>query len=459
MFYTHILEGKRLLYGYPILGPSHGKDELFPSTIDTVHIFQLIQEDTDDDSHRWSYYCENAAIGYFTSVQSDPTASLTVSIRGDNSVQLFSSLPFEPHTDTEANETTQLYEYYLLFGSFTSNDEMDAFAVTVGSQFNYNPTNVTIASSIDLIALRNSMDSVIITALFDEISLEIDEVLWISGDCNVNNGNLSGTRIRATKPVGIFTATSQCNGSFDFHLAHQMPPVHRWGKTFIVDLLALKHVQSANITISFTMLAKNNSNVVIKWYSKEHQTPSTTEYILQAEYPLTVTRDPTAFTGASIQASDPILAIYEVYSTEDNKAQDSTKEYFSILLQPVTWFSNQQSLVLSQPLLNHNLQQFIISIIIESKYFNPHDIIVTDTSQPEISATTLAQYKYFTSQDTDSIDGYTVFHLELSLPEEEEILLLVNHTNPCARLGATVYSYGNETSFAYSNGFVLGMLL
>ena len=151
-------------------------------------------------------------------------------------------------------------------------------------------------------------------------------------------------------------------------------------------------------------------------------------------------------THVFIQGSNPILVVYELYSLVENKV------YFSILLQPVEWFSNQQAAVLVKPLQETELLCHI-TMVVPRKFYDPKNLIITDLFGTNQS---LDRCDYFDTEHVYTAGDFHVLYMEINSTGRKDKHDLIRHKDPCAKLGVTVYSYATDTTgYAYSNGYVL----
>ena len=451
---------------YPINFPTVGEQQNFKlhHGSNTVNVIKLNSTGSYSNIFKLSYYCKNQITQYYSSATRDPTVSLIASAKWPNFTVVYSLLPDSRQPDFL---TSQEYNYYLLLGSFRPRNCIDAFIIVAVSP---DITNITIKPTVDLIALRDGKVSAItiITANSTEtISLEKHEVLWIevmTEDCR-SERNLSGLLVKATQSIQVFTANAQCTKpdifSYDSHVLHQMPPSFKWGKTYITDLLQLNilPVTSTSTTIvSFTFLAiENMTTVTITWYrgNQQQNDSHSTQYTLTSGRPFIATFDSNLVSNGNthvfIQGSNPILVVYELYSLAENKV------YFSVLLQPVEWFSNQQPAVLVKPLQQETELLYHITLAVPSKFYDPQNILVTYQS-----IVSLDVYDYFEPEHVYTAGDFHVLYMEINstnITDEKDKQVLIRHKDPCAKLGVTVYSYADTTSYAYSNGYVLSKFM
>ena len=460
LYYASIIESNHGVEGYPIVGGTANQKQTFRLHGSTILSVIALHPPTRTYGYIYTlnYYCEKLITQYYSSADQDPTVSLIASAKWPNFTLVYSLLPFPRQPDIL---TSQEYNYYLLFGSFRPRNCIDAFAIVAVSP---DITNVTIKPTVDLVALQNGRDMINITANSTEtISMEENEVLWIevmTENCR-SERNLSGLLVKATQNIQVFTANAQCSEpnmfSYNSHVLHQMPPSYRWGKTYVTDLLQLNilPVTSTNSTIvSFTFLAiENMTNVTITWYRDNHQQndPYTTSYTLTSGKPFITTFDSNLIsndtTHVFIQGSNSILVLYELYSSVENKM------YFSVLLQPVEWFSNQQSAVLIKPLQQATELQYHITLVVPTKFYDPHNILITDIFESNQS---LDRYDHFNPEHVYTAGDFFVIYMEINSTVTEDNQVLIRHSDSCAKLGVSVYSYATDTTgYAYSNGYVL----
>ena len=462
LYYANTFES--YVIGYPITGKAliltqqtfklhHGSS--------TVHAIKLHPTGRFSNIFQLNFYCNNRVTQYYSSAAEDPTVSLIASAKWPNFTLVYSLLPVSRQPDSL---TSQEYDYYLLLGSFRPRNCIDAFVIVAVSP---HITNVTIKPTVDLIALRDGNVSAItiITANSTEtISMEKHEVLWIevmTEDCR-SERNLSGLHVKATQSTQVFTANAQCSEpdifSYDTQVLHQMPPSYKWGKTYITDLLQLNilPVTSTTTIVSFTFLAiENMTTVTIMWYrgNQQQNDPHSTQYILTSGRPFVTTFDSNLVSNGTthvfIQGSDPILVVYELYSLTENKL------YFSVLLQPVEWFSNQQAAVLVNPLQETELL-YHITMAVPSKFYDPKNIIITDLFRTNQS---LDRCDHFDTEHVYTAGDFHDLYMEINSTGGKDEHVLIRHKDPCAKLGVTVYSYATDTTgYAYSNGYVLSKL-
>jgi len=469
LYYANTISEGRLVNGELILGPNFGNvNDPFNFELRNSYVQPLIQLHPDQYLNQLSYYCTEPVTGYYSAARLDPTASMIACVKWPSFTQVYSILPV-PSQPTSLTNQRLYFHYYLLFGTPRPRNCSDAFAIVAVSS---DVTNITIKSSVDLVALQNGRVIINITAnspVETVISMERKEVLWIeavSEECK--SARLRGSLVKATQEVVVFTASVQCSRSGIFnnqsHILYQIPPSYKWGKTFISDLHQLNilpHSSKNGIVISFTLLAINVTNVIVTWYSNTEQQHNhkSKNYTLKSGQTFVVTSEnnPIALNTShvSIQGSNPLLVIYEVYSSLENEV------YYSVLLQPAEWFSNQQSVVLAKS-HQETEQQYHITLVIPSKFFDPSKILVSDTSQTNNDVVPLDRYNDSYQGHIYTSGDFIVLYIELNStePDGDDKQLLISQMNPCATLGVTVYSYaGDTTGYAYSNGYVIGNLM
>ena len=461
LYYANTIESDVKSYSILWKASIDKRNEFHLQGSTTVPVIKLNPTGRYSYIYQLNYYCENRVAQYYSSAARDPTVSLIASAKWPNFTLVYSLLPDSRQPDSL---TSQEYDYYLLLGSFRPVDCIDAFViVSVSSDI----TNVTIKPTVDLIALRDGNTTAIITIAANStetISMDEYEVLWIevmTEDCG-SERNLSGLLVKATQSIQVFTASAQCSEpdmfSYDSHVLHQMPPSYKWGKTYITDLLQLSILpvtSTSSITVSFTFLAiENMTTVTIMWYrgNQQQNDPHSTQYTLTSGKPFVVTFDSNLVSNGTthvlIQGSNPLLVVYELYSLAENRM------FFSVLLQPVEWFSNQQSAVLVKLLQQETELLYHITMVVPSKFYDPKNlIIITDMFGTNQS---LDRYDYFDAEHVYTAGDFHVLYMEINSTGREDKQLLIRHRNPCAKLGVTVYSYATDTTgYAYSNGYVL----
>ena len=409
-------------------------------------------------------FCEKYITGFYTHAD-DSSMTVTANFKSLECLNVFSTLPLS------GAQVQEKYEYYLLYGSFRPEGSLEAMTLNEaeGLRFieleEYDVSrSLQIVPTDDVLVLYSitsgSPRRIAANSNYTQVLKQLDTV-WMeqaAESCGGPASGLSGTKIVATAETAIFSATAEkCNSpknfSYDSTIAHQMPPVYKWGSTYIIDLLVLSvmehYMESINVT--FSILTAEEDNVVeMQWYLLDGTDSEPETYQPSIGKRLTVetpAKTASRYRNVYIKGSRPILLLFEIYS--------ASQLYSSVLVQPVEWFSKQQEIVLSRTERRSQHQDFFVSVTIPQKYFQPAEILIRNVTSERV--TTLEEYDYFDGTSSN-VEGYAVFHLLLdrkSLAQDSEVLT-INHTSRCALIGATVFAPGELLSYGYSGGYVLG---
>ena len=451
-------------------------------TTSAPNSYQIMYQDTFSYTYYWSFFnsqdarnspeyqCDNSVFGLYILFLYNPTISLVATFSTPTFFQVFAALPL-PLVTFIADETAlvQQYDYIVMFQSH-GDPFLDGLAISVVQE----NTTFDINTITDLIALRNAKEEHVIlkngTSVERFSNLHLFEVLWLepmTNNCTPTSHTLKKTKITSNKPLAVFTTKVKCNDtgefSYDSQLVHQMPPVSKWGMNFILDMQQANIIPPShkqNLHYKLTILPSSNytTNVTIDYYYLDHQlhpnSLHTEKYSTSSDeelrIPVTQPLISDSLSHFHIHTSDPILTMYEIYSLAGGNIS------YSILLQPVEWFSRQQTIILSHPQPSSEYR-FHVGMVTPKIHFDPRLIYVKNVHQssPPEPLSTYRSYDGKVFYTTD----YVVLYLEITVYNESsnETHLLLQHSNPSGVLGATVYSYAEGgMDYAYSNGYILG---
>ena len=418
------------------------------------------------------YLCENKVFGIHFNID-NPTFSMIVFLFGHEFNQSFAALPLPSVAN---NSLTTLYHYDVLFGTMSPHTNVEGSSIILEGitiQTIYDNTNITIEISSDVVAVRNAKHRIQVNKNRTKHFLSkfcAQEVLWMEpmvSQCITDGGakrTLSGTRITSNKPIMVFTNKAKCNNSRDFsykaQLVHQMPERKEWGTRFILDtqqvrILPKDSIWMYNISV---LISHHGTHVSITYHYFDNQKTAYVEQlhaytdgeILHSAYSNTILE--TGVSHIDIHATNPVLVTYDFYTvTKENNNQLS----YSILLQPIEWYNNIQTVVLSHP--NPNLEyKYHISVVVPKNMYDPKNILISKGAE-FCETAILHEYNEFSGQ-TYASDDYIVLYLEptnleVNLNNLNETQLLVRHSNSKVALGVTVFAYSQGLHYGYSNGY------
>ena len=400
--------------------------------------------------------------GLYSYVKNDPAILLTVNEQGPDYIHIYSALPSQV---AQSNQSS-VFEYHILTGSTRSNHTSG-----VAIMATHNCTNITITPSVDVYLYTVHKKKISIgTLLANETStvhcLQRFHILWMEEivmNCSYSMPTMSGTIISSSADVAAYTAEVQCNDtqpwdtetkpfSFITNTVQQIPPTMKWGKRSIADLSHLKtlHLSSEGVVAVFYIQTSNiNANVSVATYNKEEEITNTV-YNIQIGKPLRfkLTEDKQRdMTSVIIHSTHPIFVLYEAHSTHKDRS------FFSTTVQPEEWYTQKQSVLLSRTFTT----RYHIVLVTPKKYYKPYTILVSDQER----SIPVEHYEHFESYTVYTIDQYTTLQIYVnsSAFNTSDKTLVFNYSSnqPCGKLGASVFAFGQNIGYAYSNGYVLGI--
>ena len=484
IYYSNMLNYSTSLGGY-LIGGSAPIVVIGPVSVDPLAMLNLITP-TQEASEFYQclhYYCdqtpdtgsmeksggiciESDSITAFASfIVKDPTVTSLVSHKIEERVYVYSSIPVEKEVHNSSTHNTFTYKYIVLHGK-PRNVSIPAVAITFPSAASTECANITITTKVDALIYRARHRDEFVQSTHANTMLSIEclmnfEVVWIEPkitSCKQEIPSLQGTVLRSTRDMAVYIAEANCNVTGDDrgfgyvgNPVYSLPHSRKWGTTFVADLTHLQeHTirKGLHVAASFHMVAETDTEVIATAYIPGNKLPlHSKKYRLEADQPLTINVKEVTYTYLSLQSSSPILIVYEVYE----KASD--KPYFSSLLQPVQWFAQQQSILLSRSLVSQVEQYYITLVITAPKSFDIKDIQI----RKEGYKWSVPLLEHFHTRDisTHSIDHITVVSVAVDstmLGSNDSYLT----ANACVDIGASVVYYGEHSGYAHTNVYVLG---
>ena len=489
LYYSNLLNYSTSLGGFTI-GGSAPISLLDPLSVDDPAVLNLItlNQEASHFHHCLQYYCDQtpdvhilqeshgvcteseSITAIATFVAEDPTVMTLVSHKVQDRVYVYSSIPV-PEEVCDTAQDCLTHEYIVLHGK-TRKTTVPAIAITVPATSKC--TNISITPVVDTLIYRahyrdKFVDSILANTTTTVSCLQQFEVMWIeprADHCNRAGPNLQGTIIRSTIELAIYVAEAECNvtrGNRGFgyvgNLIHALPPVRRWGATFIVDLHHLQNQSShEQLEASLHIVAAEETDIVTSAYAPGEKEPiDNGKYKLESNEPLTIKVDHFHTQTLVLQSSAPVLVMYEVYS------RVSGEPYFSTLLQPMEWFTQQQSLLLAHSLVSQ-VESYHITLMMESDS-ESYDITKLQVQVGSYQQTiSLLDYLPFHVADIDSHSignsSVVIIHVVVDLEAlgSGDTHVVVKSVDDCTKLklGASVIYHGEQSGYAHTNLYILG---
>ena len=391
----------------------------------------------------------------------DPTVKSLVSHKIRERVYIYSSIPVEDVYNSSA-QNTFTYKYIVLHGK-PRNSSIPAVAITfptVSSEC----VNISITMTVDSLIYRARHRDEFVQSTYANTTLVVKclmsfEVVWIQpriSSCKQEKPSLEGTIIRSTKSMAVYVAEADCNvtrGDRGFGYVgnpiYSLPPSRKWGTTFVTDLGHLQEHQirkGLHVAALFHTVADEDTKIIVTAYSPGNKLPVLSKkYKLKAEQPLSINVKETMYTYLIIRSSTPVLIVYEL-----------CEPYFSSLLQPVEWFTRQQSLLLSHSLVPQVEQYYITLVMTAPESYNIRDIHI----QREGYEQSVPLLEYFHSGDTTSYSFEHVMVVSVAVGSKilgsNDTYLIAKSLDACMEIGASVVYYGEYGGYGHTNTYVLG---
>ncbi len=372
------------------------------------------------------------------------------------------SLAIYPVPPQPTAEENRLYTYRVLFGAFR-HGKMDGIVIEVI----YSLTNVTVYNAKGAVAIRS--DPALRNGLgghelnddtFDLINQCNSSIIWIEpkpvNNCTDTAVSLQDVVIESTLPIKVFTNQAQCNSSRKFslksQLVHEMPPPNKWGQHFVLDIqqasIFPKEIRTTlHYDISF-LSSQPNTAINVTYYDREEAVD--TEQYWAGNDSLRIKKTAIQvkkLTHIVVYATGPVMAVYTLY----NEGPEAV--HLSIVVQPVSWFANIQTVALSRA--NGSSQpdcRYHVSVVAPTDTNNPRDILIFNAHTFNNNTPLSAQegLRSFKSGD------YELFSFSPN-PNTDADTFLVWHSDPTVDIGVTVFAYCLQKHYAYSNGYIAGI--
>ena len=402
------------------------------------------------------YQCKNKVRALTVHFKDNPTLSMIAHLFGSHFNHSLAIYPM-PYSAQDNSG----YTYKVLFGA-QRRGLLDGVVIHVM----YSGTNVTVhMGGGAAIALRNNRDYHLYRAgqtvhLTEQCR---NDILWIEpnvSDCDQPmRRHLQEMSIESSHPIKVFTNQAYCNQSGGFssqtQLVHELPSPDRWGKSFVIDVQqAWVLPSSTRSTLQYELSilsSQTNNSIDVTYYSKTEgdQTAGNTEQYNES----VVIEKSSSFihglTHITIQAVHPVLVIYSIHNTYSKLERGV---YFSVLAQPVSWFSNIQRIALSGTNSSQANYTYHVSVTVPRSKYTPQDIIIS-TPDSFQNGTALNTYEGF-NHKTHTSGDYVLLYL--TLPDISSDSLLLWHQDPTVDIGTTVFAYSTERHYAYSSGYIQG---
>ena len=437
-----------------------------------MYFFEMAANHSEEQSekHSLAYSCKNGVFGVNFLFPGNPTVSIVAFFAGLTFNQSFAVYPVCKDGMKCRSPPKEQYQYYVLFGpAYRGVDCVFIDGLTIQM---HQATDLSLKLSEEVHVLSNTVEQAITANERNVILLRNQDhntytTLWmqqkVSSCERVNQKSLEGTHIISNKPITVFTNRAKCNPqfSYDSQVVHQMPEVDDWGKTFIIDMQQRNILpEPVNNYLEYEIAiqtAHDGTTIHTTYYPfNKQRIVNTTVTVVETIGVHRLDIHPMLGDTLShmlIVASSPVLVLYSIRSKSGTKPN----RHYSVLQQPVEWFSNKQSVVLQHPTHGEEYK-YHISVVIAKEHYNLQDIHVAEGNDLCQSISCL-NYEGFTGKAEES-NGYMVFNMELSITggEDNRTQLLLWHRNSEVKLGVTVFAYANDLQYAYSNGYTMGKL-
>lgn len=492
LYYSNLLNYSTIVGGF-IIGGVAPISLLDPLSINDPAILNQItlNQEASKYHHCLQYYCDHSpdmqtvqesngvctesdSITAVTSfIAEDPTVMSLVSHKVQDRVHVYSLTP----VTEEVHNNRPTHKYIVSHGK-SRNTTIPAIAITI--PITSACTNITITSKTDILIYRAQQRDHFVNSTLANTTTKVNclqqfEVVWIEpwiDSCKENSPNLQGTTIESTLDLTVYVAEAECNvttGNRGFgyvgNIIHAVPPVRKWGSTFITDISHLQipwHTQEelqASFHIVTAEEAKETNIVASIYIQGEKESVNSSKYKLQpTSNPVTIKVDQDHnIRMILLQSSSPVLVIYEVYG------KVSGEPHFSTLLQPVEWFTQQQSLLLAHSLVPKS-EMYYIAIVVQtdSESYDITKLQVQDRNYQQ--SVSILEYSPFHAAVTDlystGISNYVIVTVAVDSIAlgSNDTYVVVKSADACTKLGASVVYYGEQSSYAHTNLYVIGKL-
>ena len=397
----------------------------------------------------------------------DPSTFLFALQKESSFVHVLPQLPTPSMTEalSKRNQSElHNYRYYMIYGNSFQRQDYTVHTITImaTAETNYTQIIVELMANVHVYWNKELLSPAQISS--NQFSLKQGDVMWLENTQEVEGQTLSLSKIISSEQLVVYTAVAKATAnrsvrsgfSYITSLLHQMPDTRRWGKMFVVDHKHLELLPRNNkIFTSLSILAVNDTKVVVTTYADQLQT-SYRELRLGAEglqsilitYEINTHIHPTHIV---IQGTQNLLILYETFTA--HKGRNVT--HFSFLLQPIEWFTFRQSAILSLPLETHN-QSYRIALVSNKQ----HEIEVHTNKEEPVNIYNYEKFEQVQQINTKDYDLYHIWVRNNARMEGDTMLIFSSKdSNRCSsKMGASLFSFSNSTSYAHSNPYVLGEL-
>lgn len=285
------------------------------------------------------------------------------------------------------------------------------------------------------------------------------------------SASLSGTVLSSSTPLNVFTNSVVLNDSdtvrdfeYNSQLVHQMPERRNWGRHFIINPQCsevLPEGLRSCLVYEVTIVSYTSRNRILLQSGSSRSTvlgaPTVVAPGGHYEYKLYYTQaQMISKTYLEITSTAPIVVLSEAYTSTKFASCLNHSLSFSILVQPVEWHANKQSIILVHP--NQNITyHYLISIVVPSKNGDTTaDGIIESEPGHYCRGSPVSSALPYPAGDNYTLLVYTKSVVNSSATQST---LLLRHADSNTRIGATVYAYSEHLHYSYSNGYTLGMLV
>lgn len=487
IYYSNMLNYSTSLVGY-LIGGSGPIVVIGPISVDDPAEMNLITltPQASEFHHCLHYYCDqtpdirsvqesggicsesDSITAFMSFIIKDPTVMSLISHKIEERVYIYSSIPVEEEVHNSSAQNSFTYKYIVLHGK-PRNISIPAVAITFPA-VSTECANITITPKVDILIYRARHRDEFVQSTVANTSLVVRclkhfEVVWMQPritSCTQAIPSLQGTVIRSTRGMAVYIAEAECNVTtadrgFGYvgNPIYPLPPSRKWGTTFVTDLVHLQNqLVRKELAALFHMVAEEDTEIIVTAYTPGNRIPvCSTKYKLEADQPLTINIEETLYTYLILQSSNPVLIVYEVYE------KVSSGSYFSTLLQPVEWFTQQQSVLLSHSLVPQVEHYYITLVITASKSYDIKNIQIQREGYKDL----VPLLEYFHHSDISSYSIDSLNHIMVvSVAVDSETLgsndtyLIAKSQDACMKLGASVVHYNEHSSYAHTNAYVLG---
>ena len=246
--------------------------------------------------------------------------------------------------------------------------------------------------------------------------------------------DLTGSTVVSNKPIAFFSGHECADVPVGVeacdHLVEQLPPTITWGRQFLV-------VSSLGKTAGeqYKLITSSPTTTVVCYCSSGEsvsQIFNTTLNVAGSSYEFHIAQN----MFCNVQANSPILLVQFAIG-----ASHEPSEYgdpFMMMIPPVEQYRNKYTFVTQSNFQN------AITVTVTSRFFNPGNIVVNDTSLGSA-----AWIPIYCSTETDSVCGYGT---RVSISTGRNFIC---HRNPIAKFGTFIYGFSHRVSYGYPAGVQL----